>query len=946
MPIPKRSVLSPSDLQADTKIPAIKAISNGDNADALRQMKELLEVREGRRGNPLDALASWRDLIAAGLIKVNMGNGQLGGEAIGGIPFLPTGDGSLDLSPPPAPTNVVATGAFATIILTWDDPAFTNFSYAEVWRSNTTSFGGAVLVGTTQASIYADAIGTGKSAYYWVRYVSKAGVYGPYQATEGVHGETSLDPAYALQVLTGSITESQLYSALSSRINLIDGAATLPSSVNQRIGVEASKRTDLQVQLIGGYTGTNLNELTTGLLFQEASARSTQDANLAQRISLLAAGVAGGFDTATVWYFDNNAAGWVADGTATVAANNGWITVTSTGTTPAITQSSDFTLNGGQYTLVKARIRRVAGSGWSGTLKYKTASHGFSSSYYKSIANPGLTAGQDAIIEFDMYTLTAGGTDWRNSTIKNLQLQLGATSADIFEIDWIATGRNAPGASVAALTDEATARATADGAEATSRQLLSSKVLGVVDPTSLNQLSELSSGLLWQERQTRADAVSAANTRIDGLTATVNTNTATLNASILSEASTRATQDAALSSNISSVSAVANAKNKVFRSATQPTADAVGDLWLDSSNGNRPKRWNGTSWEAVDDARFADLQNQLNTTNAAIVTEQNARASGDSANATQITTLSATVTSNYNALNAAISNEASARQSNVTTLNAAIQSEATARANADTAIGQRIDTVQASVDSNYAAIQTEQTTRASADNSLFAQYTVKVDVNGYVSGFGLASTLNNGTPTSDFQIRADRFSIASPGFNKVVPFVVQATATTINGVFVPAGVYMDAAYIQNGTVTNAKIGVAAIDEAKISDLAVSTAKIADAAITNVKIANAAIGTAQIANAAISNAKIADASITTAKIGDAQITNAKIASVIQSNTYVAGQAGWKIDKNGDLEVNNGTFRGNIQVKSAASGARLEMTNNVIKVFDESGRLRVKIGDLNA
>jgi hypothetical protein len=48
----------------------------------------------------------------------------------------------------------------------------------------------------------------------------------------------------------------------------------------------------------------------------------------------------------------------------------------------------------------------------------------------------------------------------------------------------------------------------------------------------------------------------------------------------------------------------------------------------------------------------------------------------------------------------------------------------------------------------------------------------------------------------------------------------------------------------------------------------------------------------------------------------------------------------------MEMNNATFRGTIDVKSATSGARLEIRNNVIKVFDASGVLRVRIGDLTA
>lgn len=55
--------------------------------------------------------------------------------------------------------------------------------------------------------------------------------------------------------------------------------------------------------------------------------------------------------------------------------------------------------------------------------------------------------------------------------------------------------------------------------------------------------------------------------------------------------------------------------------------------------------------------------------------------------------------------------------------------------------------------------------------------------------------------------------------------------------------------------------------------------------------------------------------------------------------------------GDCGINfNNKFTldasGNISIKSAASGARLEIANNVIKIFDSSGTLRVKIGDLTA
>ena len=111
---------------------------------------------------------------------------------------------------------------------------------------------------------------------------------------------------------------------------------------------------------------------------------------------------------------------------------------------------------------------------------------------------------------------------------------------------------------------------------------------------------------------------------------------------------------------------------------------------------------------------------------------------------------------------------------------------------------------------------------ASSLGTLEGQYTVKVDANGAVAGFGLANTTtSSGNNTSEFYVNADRFAIMRGGSDTTAattPFIVQATATTLNGVAVPAGVYMADAFIKNGAIVNAKIANAAIDNAKISSL--------------------------------------------------------------------------------------------------------------------------------
>ena len=117
----------------------------------------------------------------------------------------------------------------------------------------------------------------------------------------------------------------------------------------------------------------------------------------------------------------------------------------------------------------------------------------------------------------------------------------------------------------------------------------------------------------------------------------------------------------------------------------------------------------------------------------------------------------------------------------------------------DRVISERIDTVQTTVNSNTASIQTQQ----KSIDGLNAQYTVKVDVNGRVSGFGLASS----NTQSDFAIRADKFYIAPPsGTDKgTSPFMVLTSPQVINGVTVPVGTYIKGDLIATGSITADKI---------------------------------------------------------------------------------------------------------------------------------------------
>lgn len=210
---------------------------------------------------------------------------------------------------------------------------------------------------------------------------------------------------------------------------------------------------------------------------------------------------------------------------------------------------------------------------------------------------------------------------------------------------------------------------------------------------------------------------------------------------------------------------------------------------------------------------------------------------GNSALSTAINNLSSTVTQN--------GNDISATASDVTTLSSTVN-------------GHTVSISQQAV--TNAALQGDIT-------ALEAEYSVKLDVNGNVSGYGLAS---GGSPQySRFYVNADKFAIVPPGSSGssagIVPFVVVTSPITQNGVTVPAGTYIDTARIANGSIDNARIGNLAVDTQQIQDLAVQEAKIDNLAVTNAKIQNATIQGAKIANATITGAKIGNAQIDTLQV---------------------------------------------------------------------------------
>lgn len=75
-------------------------------------------------------------------------------------------------------------------------------------------------------------------------------------------------------------------------------------------------------------------------------------------------------------------------------------------------------------------------------------------------------------------------------------------------------------------------------------------------------------------------------------------------------------------------------------------------------------------------------------------------------------------------------------------------------------------------------------------------------------------------------------------------------------------------------------------------------------------------------------------INSAIIGDATINFAKISDTIQSDNYVPNTAGWRLQKDGNFEIN-----------AAIPGeGRVLLNSDGLRVFDSNGVIRVKVGNL--
>lgn len=257
---------------------------------------------------------------------------------------------------------------------------------------------------------------------------------------------------------------------------------------------------------------------------------------------------------------------------------------------------------------------------------------------------------------------------------------------------------------------------------------------------------------------------------------------------------------------------------------------------------------------------------------AQIITERTVRASADEAFATELISFKASLDGNT----------------------AAITEESTVRATADSAISSRITTIEAGLITDAqvkALVQTETDARVSADNALGQ----RVDTVQATAGSNTAAiqTVSTAQATTDGKVN---------------------TAWTLK-----MEVNSQNQYVAAGIGLGIENGPAGLQ----SQFLVRADRFAVVNGTN---------TTTSAPFVVQNGQVF---ISQALIGDGWITNAMIGNVIQSNGFVSGSVGWRIDKNGSIEINGST----------AGGGRMVITNEYIKIYDASGVKRVQLGNLD-
>jgi hypothetical protein len=768
----------------------------------------------------------------------------------------------------------------------------------------------------------------------------------------GTSATTGSDVAYTLGLLAGQITETELATELNSRINLIDGPATttgtipnqlaliqgqldainsypdydngttyaaddivkydgglykalssttgnLPtnatywlkigdyssladivavhsadiSTLNTGLSGEITARETLATQMRGSYGGTDLASVTSGLIFSERTARADADAGLASTISTVS---------------------------ATAASKNRIFRQTTEPTSPSVNDvwvdtKPNYAIPYFSEDYSTARHNQFQ---WTGTEWLDITNTDITDNFALITVEQIARATADEAFAQQITTLETSVNDPVTGLVATRATLINDYSTTSTVTTAIANSKTA----LRAYTDVSASRTFRQAAAPTKRGVDADTTLDIplqtgdmwVDIDDQNKLYQWS-GSAWVYSPDGA------------ITGAVSALSATLTNDYLTETDT----ENAIAQSATFLRAYADIQSKVFRTADTPTkrgvdpetaADIpleVGDVWYDTNDSNKLYLWSGSAWVYSPDAVITGS-----------VTAVDAR----------VTTVETTQIG-YCTIGGVASDNTTK----------AVCEAAGGTWNVGIPIATAVKQVSVSDGADSATLEQRFTAQKTLNDGLKAQYTIKLDVNGNVAGYGVYA---DATGSSEFIANVNRFAVTTPqtsialratsttysqgaivrvsgqdsktlvckiggstGSGSItvgnigtlivdgsvtwqvasrVPFAVQAVPTQINGQDVPAGVYIDAAYVLNATIQNAQIADLAVDDQKIASL---------------------------------------------NVGKLVAGSLQTDSYVQSSNYVAGAQGFRISANGNAEFQNAVVRGAVFATSGTFAGSL-------------------------
>jgi hypothetical protein len=528
------------------------------------------------------------------------------------------------------------------------------------------------------------------------------------------------------------------------------------------------------------------------------------------------------------------------------------------------------------------------------------------------------------------------------------------------------------GTNAAAITTEQTARTTADSANASQTQVLSAatgsnnaaisaeqsaRTTGdaaiTAQTSSLLSRTADNAALVFTEQTARTTADAAAAAQINGLSAS----TGNAFSAVQSEATARSTEDTALALSITTLSsqvndpttglpatraelstnyltatdtenaiaqsstflrAYADVQSKVFRQADEPTKRGVdpdpeiatdipletGDVWYDTNDSNKLYLWSGTEWVYSPDA---EITGSVTAVGARVTSVENTKIG--------YCTIGGVASDDTNKVDC----EAAGGTWNV-----------------GIPIATAVKQVSISDGEDSATLEQRFTAQKTNNDVLLVQYTVKLEVNGYVSGFGLASTAGDSVPTTDFIVNADKFAVAAPMFISdaapAAPFDGQYWRNSITGAVQRWNAKLA---VPAWETRDYKLPLAVLTTAKtINDVAFAPGVYIDGA----NITSATIGSAQIADLAVDDAKIVGLDVGKLTAGSLQAD-----SYIQSSNFISGSQGFSLNANGTAEFQNAVVRGTVfatdgqfvgeVIAQGAGGNRARMFSGNFEIYKD-------------